>query len=64
MILACIKKIESKIKLTKGPFITKAVGICDSFNKRQLLKKQLRKESKLTRKDSIDILREFEKMKV
>lgn len=32
------------------------------YNKRMLLKKQLHKESKLTRKDSMNILSDFEKL--
>jgi hypothetical protein len=32
------------------------------YNKRQLFKKQLSKESKLTSKDSMEVLHEFEKL--
>jgi hypothetical protein len=38
------------------------VSIYNRVNKRRLLKKQLSKESHLINKDSMDILREFEKL--
>ena len=56
------EKITSKLKLARNRYINEAVNIYNLFNKRRLLKKQLEKESKLTRKDSMDILREFEKL--
>lgn len=56
------EKITSKLKLARNRYINEAVNIYNLFNKRRLLKKQLEKESKLTRKDSMDILHEFEKL--
>ena len=56
------EKITSKLKLARNRYINEAVNIYNLFNKRRLLKKQLEKESKLTRKDTMDILREFEKL--
>jgi predicted transcriptional regulator len=56
------EKITSKLNLARNRYINEAVSIYNLFNKRRLLKKQLEKESKLTRKDSMDILREFEKL--
>ena len=56
------EKITSKMNLARNRYINEAVSIYNLFNKRRLLKKQLEKESKLTRKDSMDILHEFEKM--
>jgi len=56
------EKITSKLNLARNRYINEAVNIYNLFNKRRLLKKQLEKESKLTRKDSMDILREFEKL--
>ena len=52
--------ITSKLKLARNRYINEAVSIYNSYNKRRLLKSQLLKESKLTSKDSMDILREFE----
>ena len=56
------EKIISKLKLARNRYINEAVNIYNLFNKRRLLKKQLEKESKLIRKDSMDILHEFEKL--
>ncbi len=56
------ERITSKLKLARNRYINEAVNIYNLFNKRRLLKKQMEKESKLTRKDSMDILREFEKL--
>lgn len=56
------EKMTAKLKLARNRYINEAVGIYNLFNKRRLLKKQLSKESKLTSKDSMDILREFEKL--
>jgi len=56
------EEITSKLKLARNRYINEAVGIYNLFNKRRLLKKQLAKESKLTSKDSMEILHEFEKL--
>ncbi len=56
------EEITSKLKLARNRYINEAVSIYNLFNKRKLLKKQLIKESKLTSKDSMDILKEFEKL--
>ena len=56
------EEITSKLKLARNRYINEAVDIYNLYNKRRLLKKQLTKESKLTGKDSLDILHEFEKL--
>lgn len=56
------EEMTSKLNLARNRYINEAVSIYNLFNKRQLLKKQLTKESKLTNKDSMEILREFEKL--
>lgn len=56
------EKITSKLKIARNRYINEAVSIYNEFNRRRLLKKQLEKESKLTAQDSMDILREFEKL--
>ncbi|MDP2385096.1 MAG: hypothetical protein Q8M29_01875 [Bacteroidota bacterium] len=56
------EEITSQLKLARNRYINEAVSIYNLFNKRRLLKKQLTKESKLTSKDSMDILHEFEKL--
>jgi hypothetical protein len=56
------EEMTSKLKLARNRYINEAVNIYNLFNKRKLLKKQLAKESKLTSKDSMDILHEFEQL--
>ncbi len=54
--------LTAKLKLARNRYINEAVSIYNLYNKRKLLKKQLMKESKMTSKDSMDILHEFEKL--
>lgn len=56
------EEMTSKLKLARNRYINEAVNIYNLFNKRRLLKKQLTKESKLTSRDSMDVLHEFEKL--
>jgi hypothetical protein len=56
------EKITSKLKLARNRYINEAVSIYNLYNSRRLLKKQLEKESKLTKADSMAILHEFEKL--
>lgn len=56
------EKMTSKLKLARNRYINEALNIYNLFNKRQLLKKQLHKESNAISKDSMDILAEFEKL--
>ena len=56
------ENITSKLKVARNRYINEAVSIYNLFNKRRLLKKQLLKESELTREDSMKILAEFEKL--
>jgi hypothetical protein len=54
--------ITSKLKLARNRYINEAVKIFNLYNRRQLLKNQLAKESRLTSKDSMTVLYEFEKL--
>lgn len=56
------EEITSKLNLARNRYINEAVSIYNLYNKRRLLKKQLSKESKLTSKDSMHVLHEFEKL--
>jgi hypothetical protein len=56
------EELTSKLKLARNRYINEAVDIYNLYNKRKLLKKKLMKESKLTSKDSMEILHEFEKL--
>ena len=55
------EEITTKLKLARNRYINEAVSVYNQYNKRKLLKKQLTNESKLTSKDSLEILHEFEK---
>ena len=55
------EEITSQLKLARNRYINEAVSIYNLFNKRQMLKKKLIRESKLLSKDSLHILHEFEK---
>jgi len=54
--------ITSQLKLARNRYINEAVSIYNLFNKRQMLKKKLVKESKIIARDSLHILHEFEKL--
>jgi hypothetical protein len=56
------EELTSKLNIARNRYINEAVSIYNLFNKRRLLKNQLLKESKLTKKDSLAILEEFEKL--
>jgi predicted transcriptional regulator len=56
-----MEELTSKLKMAHNRYINEAVRICNQYNKRILLKKQLLKESKLTMTDSMEVLHEFEK---
>ncbi len=56
------ENITNQLKLPRNRYINEAVNLYNLFNKRQILKKKLLKESRLSRKDSMDILHEFEKL--
>lgn len=54
------EEITAKLKLARNRYINEAVSIYNLFNKRKLIKSELAKESKLTSKDSMEVLHEFE----
>ena len=56
------EKITAKMKLARNRYINEAVNLYNLYNKRRLLKKQLERESKLTRTDAMEILQEFEQL--
>jgi predicted transcriptional regulator len=56
------EKMTSKLKLARNRYINEAVRLYNAFNSRRLLKKELARESRLTRKDSLEVLHEFERM--
>lgn len=56
------EKLTLKLKTARNRYINEALSIYNLFNKRRLLKKQLAKEAKLTKADSLEVLSEFEKL--
>ena len=56
------EEITGELKLARNRYINDAVELYNLFNKRQLLKKKLAKESYLVAKDSMQALHEFEKL--
>jgi predicted transcriptional regulator len=56
------EEITSKMNIARNRYINEAVSVYNLFNKRRMLKKQLAKESNLTKEDSLEILQEFEKL--
>lgn len=56
------EEMTAKLKLARNRYINEAVSIYNLYNKRRLLKKQLKKESGLTADDSLEVIREFEKL--
>jgi hypothetical protein len=56
------EELTSQMKLARNRYINEAVNIYNQYNKRKLLKAQLKKESLLTSKDSMEILNELEKL--
>jgi len=54
--------LTSKLKKTRNRYINEALNIYNLFNKRRILKKQLMKESRAVKDNSMEILSEFEKL--
>jgi predicted transcriptional regulator len=56
------ESLTLQMKKARNRYINEALSLYNLFNKRRLLKKQLIKESKATKADSLEILSEFEKL--
>ncbi|MEA1986519.1 MAG: hypothetical protein U9N76_03385 [Candidatus Marinimicrobia bacterium] len=57
-----VEEITKKIKIPRNTYINFALEYYNKLNERKLLKKQLKKESKLVKESSLEILVDFEKM--
>jgi predicted transcriptional regulator len=55
------EEITTQLNQARNRYINEAVSLYNQFNKRKILKNKLLKESKLTMKDSLKVLQEFEK---
>ena len=56
------EKVVSELKLARNRYINEALSLYNQFNKRQVLKKKLAKESNLVAQSSSEVLAEFEKL--
>ena len=56
------EKILSEIKKSRNRYINEAIDHYNLIQKRAILEKQLSRESKMVKEDSINILRDFEKV--
>lgn len=56
------EEITALLKLPRNRYINEAVSLYNRLYRKQLLKNQLSKESRLVRENSMAVLREFEKL--
>lgn len=56
------EEVVAQLKISRNRYINEAVSMYNSVQKRRLLKKTLVNESALTTSDSMEILREFDRL--
>lgn len=56
------EKILSKISISRNRYINEALYYYNKVQKRQILEKRLKVESELVKKDSMNVLKDFENM--
>ena len=56
------EKITSKIRKNRNRYINEAVEFYNLIQKRKIISRQLKKESKLIQEESMKVLSEFEKL--
>jgi hypothetical protein len=56
------EKILSRIKVPRNRYINEAIGYYNRLHRRQILEKRLKSESELVKKDSLSILKDFERI--
>ena len=56
------EKILSSISISRNRYINEAIENYNKVQKRQILEKRLKTESELVQKDSMNVLKDFEKM--
>lgn len=56
------EKLIKKIKVPRNSYINKAIDHYNKVHKRNILRKKLERESELVARDSIEMLKEFEKL--
>ena len=56
------EKILSRISISRNRYINEAIEYYNKVQKKQILEKKLKAESELVKTDSMNILKEFEKI--
>jgi len=56
------EKILARISIPRNRYINEAIDYYNKVQKRQILEKRLKAESDLVKKDSMNVLRDFENM--
>ena len=56
------EKILSRIKMPRNRYINEALDYYNKVQRRQILEKRLKAESELVRKDSLNVLKDFERI--
>ena len=56
------EKILTQIKIPRNRYINDAIDYYNRHQKRQILEKKLKAESELVKKDSMNVLNDFEKI--
>jgi hypothetical protein len=56
------EKILSRIKVPRNRYINEAIDYYNRLQRRHILEKKLKTESGLVKKDSLNILKEFERI--
>jgi len=57
-----VEEVTKKRNIPRNMYINEAVEFYNRIQKREMLKEQLRRESKLVRESSLEVLEEFEKL--
>ena len=57
-----VEDIIHKIKKSRNAYINEALALYNQENRKKLLRKTLELESRLVRKNSLEVLEEFEKL--
>ncbi|MBK5193337.1 MAG: hypothetical protein JJE07_09000 [Flavobacteriaceae bacterium] len=56
------EKILSRIKISRNRYINEAIASYNRIQKRQILEKKLETESNLVKEESLNILKDFERL--
>ena len=57
-----VERVIHAIRIPRNAYINEALSFYNKLNRRRSLKKQLSKESRLVREDSLNILEVFERL--